>query len=436
MTLTAKGIRNLFLIAASMLLSDRSPIHAAMPLESPRRLKVEKTYQSKADYDAEKHQGKGWIEIRPQGLVLRDEKGATKKEIALDLRPESRPESATPKPARNAAAVLIETVTYKERESSVSRWEVYQADGSSTKLAWENSGEVWPSSDGKYFVGFGRIGFNSDARLRFFGIDGSLLKEVTAFNWGARQARIVFSDDGAFGAYLQTGAKFNPEAGRAKSADEFGGVVIFDRRGNIVGRLERPDWPVVGPSDGEGKPLVHVLSAARKLILVRGNPGSTVDGIGFDGSLAWSVPARSTKGAACRVNLAVSSSGRDAAIFVPCETQSHLKILSIESGKPTYSGEIDVAGGQLRLPWKPDAEQDRARFRLTSVAGNFAVTYSRAKRGNSAKATHGLILVDGKGTKLDEVDLDEPVDFVDGDDESLVLTQGSRVVKWHLQESR
>lgn len=404
--------------------------------DSPRRLKVEKTYQSKGDYESDRHAGKGWIEVRSQGLMLRGSKGEIKMEIQLDLRPERRPESASAKPAKNGEAVLIEKVKYQDREGTVSRWDVYRADGARTKLAWENSGEVWPAPDGQYFVGFGRIGYNSDGRLRFFGADGALIKEIAAFDWGARQARIVFSDDGEFGAYLQTGEKFSPEAGRAKSVDEFGGVAVFDRRGNIVGRLERPNWPVVGPSDGEGNPLVRILSSARKLVLVRGDPGSTVDGIGFDGSLEWSVPARAAKGAACRVNLAVSSDGRAAALLIPCETKSHLKILSIESGKPTYSGEIDVAGGQLNLPWKPVTEQGRARFHLTPVGGNFAVAYSRAKRGSSTKATHGLILVNGKGKKLDEVELEEPVDAVDSDDDSLILTHGSRLVKWHLQESR
>lgn len=405
---------------------------------SPRRIKLEKSYESRDAYEADKHRGKGWIEVRDNALVFRGSKGEVKKEMSVDLRGDSRPESSRAKATRDNEKVLIERIRYIEPEGSISRREVYSADGSSVKIDWEQAGEVWPSPDGEYFVGFGHVGYNSDGKLRFFGPDGQISKEVKAFDWGARQARIVFSDDGEIGAFLQAGEKFSVEAGRAKSADEFGGIAVFDRQGNILGKLERAQWQVVGPGDGKGRPHVRVLPGSRKVILIRGDADSTIDCVDFTGNLVWSRPARPVKGAACKVNMAISADSRDAALFVPCPEKSHLKILKVESGGSEYSGEVEIAGGQLNLPWKPVPERERAHFDFLRVDEKFILVYSRAKRGKGSQGTHGLLVFDGKGRQVEEMELSEPVDeAVRDNDDFIAVKQGNRVVKWRLErESR
>ena len=408
----------------------RDVVQASSDKEKSEMFDAKKTFSSKKAYEQERHQGRPWIEVKNNRLVFRDATGQVTRELKGDFQNDNRPESVTSRSIRSGEKIVVERIRYQKQGVSLSQRSVYSADGSMVSVEWTGAGDLWAAPAGSYFIGVAKIGNYSDGKLRVFDASGKLRREVAAFGWGAPHTEVAFADDGEFGAYLQAGEKFLPKEGRAISAEQVGGVLIFDREGNVVAKLERPGWAVVGPSGPGGEPLVRVLSRGRTIVLVEGDVENTVTAVDFSGKLLWSRALRPSKATACRSDMATLSSELEVAFIVACAEGSRVEIVSASTGKMASSSDLRFRTAPSNLPWNR-VRSPSSRVMLASSGESIALAYSNVKTDDSGTLNSGILVLRRNGQKLAGIDLDLPVDSITWESNgALAITQGDHVAIW------
>jgi len=395
-------------LAILALMIGASAVFAQQKEITPKksRFNAVKEYASEQEYITDKYKGRPWVNADSNSIKFYDASGRARKEIKgkfskredSDLGPHSKHVDIFD----DQSGALIEERSFLDAGQSTATWTILGADGNEKGRITDlkRQGYLTRSPKGKYFLLSHWIGegYGMDGKVAFFDSLGKKVKEQTIFDWEGKE-RIVFSEDGAYAAYLYYGM------GK-------GGLAVLDDKGNLLGKHEEPSWNPLGPIYGKGKALVYVFPKDKKIFLIPSGADLSIECFDFEGNRLWKTESlRPAYADWVSDFIALPSRGRLFATSVGPEA-GWLYVFNSMTGSTLYKSDLGLIRGSREgcQPWEMIGKQvsEAAKQRcwsyvkLAALDDGVGVMFSNLTDKSTGKHTHGLYAVDYDGNLIEK----------------------------------